>query len=78
MVMKLEHFQRKIRYTLQLLNVLLEKAEKTNWTNRVRKVVVLQRIKEEMNILHTIQRRKANWNGHILYTNCFLKHVIEG
>ena len=23
-------------------------------------------------------RRKANWIGHILHRNCFLKHVIEG
>jgi hypothetical protein len=27
---------------------------------------VLQRVKEERNILHTIKRRKANWIGHIL------------
>jgi hypothetical protein len=26
----------------------------------------------------TIKRRKANWIGHILRTNCFLQHVIEG
>jgi hypothetical protein len=34
--------------------------------------------REEMNILHTIQRRKVNWFGHILHRNCLLKHVIEG
>ena len=28
-------------------------------------------------MLHTINRRKANWVGHILRTNCFLKHVTE-
>jgi hypothetical protein len=25
-----------------------------------------------------IKRRKANWIGHILRTNCLLKRVIEG
>jgi hypothetical protein len=44
----------------------------------VRNEEVLQRDKEERNILHTIKRRKANWIGHILSRNCFLKHVIEG
>ena len=39
---------------------------------------VLHRVKEERNILHTIKRRKANWTGHILRTNCLLKHAIEG
>jgi hypothetical protein len=32
----------------------------------------------ERNILQTIQRRKANWIGHILCWNCHLEHVIEG
>jgi hypothetical protein len=31
---------------------------------------------EERNILHSTER--ANWTGHILRRNCFLKHVIEG
>jgi hypothetical protein len=44
----------------------------------VRNEEVLHRAKEEMNILHTIKRRKANWIGHILRRNCLLKHVIEG
>jgi hypothetical protein len=39
---------------------------------------VLHRVKEERNIVHTMQRRKANWIGHILRRNCLLKHVIEG
>ena len=40
---------------------------------------VLQRVKEERFILQKIQRRKANWIGHILRRNCLLKqHVIEG
>jgi hypothetical protein len=39
---------------------------------------VLQRVKEEMNMLHTINRRKPNWIGHILRRHCFVKHVIVG
>jgi hypothetical protein len=33
---------------------------------------------EVRNILHKIKRWKANWIGHILRRNCFLKHVTEG
>jgi len=44
-------------------------------TDRVRNEEVLNRIKEEKNIL---QRRKANTNGHILRWNCLVKQVIEG
>ena len=39
---------------------------------------VLQRVKEERNILRAIKRRKSNWIDHILRTNCRLKHIIEG
>jgi len=46
------------------------------WIDRVRNKEVLHRGKEERNILYTIDRRKANWIGHILSTNCLL-HVIE-
>jgi hypothetical protein len=52
--------------------------EKISWTDHVRNEEVLHRVKEERNILHTIERRKANWIGHILRRNCLLKHVIEG
>ena len=52
--------------------------QKISWTNRVRNEEVLQRVKRERNILHTIKRRKANWIGHMLSRNCLLKHVIEG
>jgi hypothetical protein len=44
----------------------------------VRNEEVLQRVKEERNILHTIKSKKANWIGHILRRNCLLQHVIEG
>jgi hypothetical protein len=53
------------------------KKEKTIWADRV-KNEVLHRAKEERNILNSIKRRNANWIGHSLRRNCFIKHVIEG
>ena len=34
--------------------------------DHVRYVEVLQRVKDDRNIVRTIKRRKANWIGHIL------------
>ena len=41
---------------------------------------VLLRVVEQRNILHEIhvRKKKANWIGHILRSNCLLKQVIEG
>jgi len=39
---------------------------------------VLRRSKEKRCFLHVIQRRKVNWNRHILRKNCLVKHFIEG
>jgi hypothetical protein len=39
---------------------------------------VLLTVKEQRNILHEIRKRKTNWIGHILRTNCLLQRVIEG
>ena len=36
------------------------------------------RVNEQRNILHEINKRKANWIGHILPRNCILQQVIEG
>jgi len=36
------------------------------------------RVKEQRNIIHETNKRKANWNGHILRRNCLLQQVIEG
>jgi hypothetical protein len=49
-----------------------------SWTDGVRNEEVLQRVKEERNILHTVNRREANWIGHILRRNCLLQYVFEG
>jgi len=53
------------------------KKEKTSCADRV-KNEVLHRAKGERNIINTIKRRNANWMGHSLRKNCFIKHVIEG
>ena len=38
---------------------------------------VLRGVKEEISILHTVKRRKANWIGHISRKNCLIKYVIK-
>jgi hypothetical protein len=52
--------------------------EKISWTDHVRNEEVLLRDEKRRNILHEISKRKANWIGHILRTNCLLQRVIEG
>jgi hypothetical protein len=46
----------------------------------VKNIKVLQRVKEERNVLRvgTIRRRQAKWNSDLCRKNCLLKHVIEG
>jgi len=51
---------------------------KLGWTDGVRKVILQRANGYDMNILHTITRRTANWIGHILRGNCLLKNAIEG
>jgi hypothetical protein len=46
------------------------------WTNHVKNEEILYTVEEDRNIVHTINRRKANWIGHMLRGNCLLKHVI--
>jgi hypothetical protein len=56
--------------------------EKISWPDRVRNEEVLLRVKEEKDIVQTIQQRQVNCIGHVLGRNCLLKHVskekIEG
>jgi hypothetical protein len=46
--------------------------------DRVRNEEVLHGVKGRRSVLRTERRRKANWVGHILRSNCLLKHVSEG
>jgi hypothetical protein len=52
--------------------------EKIGWTDNVRNEEVLFRVKEQRNILQAISKRKANWIGHILRRNCFLRQIDKG
>jgi hypothetical protein len=51
--------------------------EKISWTDHVRNVVVLLRVKEKRNILHEIRKRKGNWNGHILRKSAFYNRLLK-
>jgi len=51
--------------------------EETSWNDRMRNGGILLSVKEDRNIIHTLKRRKAKWNGHILRRDCLLKHVTE-
>ena len=39
---------------------------------------VLHSVKDEMNVLHTVNRRKTNWIYHVLRRRGLIKHAIEG
>jgi len=49
-----------------------------SWTDHVRSVEEVQRVKEERNILQTLKRRKAHWIGHSLRRNCLLNYIVGG
>ena len=51
--------------------------KKICWSDRV-KNGVYHRVKEEMNIVCTVQRRKTDWIGHILHRNGLVRYVIAG
>jgi len=48
--------------------------ERISWINRVKKEQVLHSVKDEMNIVHTVKRRKCNGIGHIWRRDCLLKY----
>jgi hypothetical protein len=52
--------------------------EKISWTDHVRSVEGLQRVKEERNILQTLKRKKANLIGHTLRRNWLLTYNVGG
>jgi len=55
-----------------------KRMEKISWTDHVRNEEALLRVKEQRNIVHEINKQKANWIGRILRRNCLLQRVIEG
>jgi hypothetical protein len=40
--------------------------EKIIWTNGLKNMKVIERVKEKINVLPTIKQRKSDWIGHIL------------
>jgi hypothetical protein len=52
--------------------------EKISWMHSVRNEEVLRRVKEDRNILNTIKRRKANWNGHCSISRKVAVSIPEG
>ena len=72
---KLGHFVKKIRNTWKILKCDAEEARRRSVRRnyRVRNEEVLKRVKEERNIVQTI-----NLDWWLLRRNCLLKHIIEG
>ena len=52
--------------------------EKIKLSEKVTNEQILERIGEKRTLLINIQRRKANWIGHILRRNYLLHDAIEG
>ncbi|KAJ4439518.1 hypothetical protein ANN_07642 [Periplaneta americana] len=52
--------------------------ERVKWTDRIRNEAVLERVDEERMMLKLVRKRKRNWLGHWLRTNCLLKDALEG
>jgi len=46
-------------------------------TGHVKNDEVLQRVKEERNILHTLKRRTVNWIGQIFSRKCLPASLIN-
>ena len=52
--------------------------ENIGWTDRKGNEEVLQIVKEERYVIHTIQGRKASSTGHIMRRRGLLNHINEG
>jgi len=80
MVLKLEHFRKHIRVPGNFWNVALVKDGEDRLERSLRNEEVLHTVKKKRNNLHTrTMKRKTNWTGHNLKTNCLLlEGKIEG
>jgi hypothetical protein len=52
--------------------------EEIGWTDRVRRKKYYTESRKREISHKQIKRKKANWIGHILLSNCLLKHFING
>jgi hypothetical protein len=68
-VLKLPTLQKKDKCLGSFQMWCWRRMEKISYTNHVKNKEVLQRVKEERNILHTLYRRKASWIGLSSETN---------
>jgi hypothetical protein len=75
---KIINTQGKTKRTNISVNVLLQRDGKGQLDRTCGKWRLLHIVYVDRSVVHTVKRRKSNWFGHILRTNCLLKHVIEG
>ena len=54
------------------------KMEKISWTAHVSNEEVLCLVQKQRSLMQVIKQRQANWIGHVLRDECFLKTVLEG
>jgi hypothetical protein len=52
--------------------------EKISWPDLVKNYKGLHRVNMDSDILHALNRKKANWTGHILRRNCLLENFFTG
>ena len=52
--------------------------ERLEWTDKIKKAVVLERVGEGRIMLELIRKRKRNWLGHWLRRYYLLKIALEG
>jgi hypothetical protein len=55
-----------------------KKMEKISWPDAVKNYKGLHRVNTDSDILHALNRKKANWIGHILRMNCLLEKIFKG
>ena len=54
------------------------RVECVKWTDKIKNAAVLERVGEGRMMLELIRKRKRNWLGHWLRSNCLLKDALEG
>jgi len=79
MVLKLGRFGQQTRNTWKVLKF----GAGGEWRRSVGPIIwqmkkCYLRVNKQRNILRETRKRKANWIGHILRTNCLLRQVIDG
>ena len=55
-----------------------KRMEKISWPDLVKNYKDLNRVNVDSDILHALNRKKANWIGHILRRNCLLETFLKG